>query len=155
VIGAAAAYLGDLLTYIVLLFTVRQTSGTHGRVGRWMNKERQAKGVQRVERAFEKRPMRTMMVSRLVPGGRTPVLITAALDEYPFAKYAVADIIAAISWSAYYTASGLAGRALFANEWEAVAASIVLVLLISALGSLWSRWREHRASPIPNGEAAA
>ena len=82
VIGAAAAYVGDLLTYIALLFTVRQTSSAHGRLGRWVNKERQSKAAQRVERAFEKRPMRTMMVSRLVPGGRTPVLIVVALDEY-------------------------------------------------------------------------
>jgi membrane protein DedA with SNARE-associated domain len=150
VIGAAAAYVGDLLTF----FTVRQTSSTHGRIGRWVNKERQSKAVQRVERAFEKRPMRTMMVSRLVPGGRTPVLIVVALDEYAFAKYAAADIIAAVSWSAYYTASGLVGRALFANAWEAVAASLALALLISVFGSLWTRWREHRADPISHGKAS-
>jgi membrane protein DedA with SNARE-associated domain len=153
-IGAAAAYVGDLLTYVALLTTVRQTSSTHGRLGRWVNKERQSKAVQRVERAFEKRPMRTMMVSRLVPGGRTPVLIVVALDEYAFAKYAAADIVAAIAWSAYYTASGLAGRALFANAGEAVAASLALVLLISVFGSLWTRWREHRADPISHGEAS-
>jgi membrane protein DedA with SNARE-associated domain len=154
VIGAAAAYVGDLLTYVALLFIVRRTSSTHGRLGRWVNKQRQSKAVQRVERAFEKRPMRTMMVSRLVPGGRTPVLIVVALDEYAFAKYAAADIVAAISWSAYYTASGLAGRALFANAGEAVAASLGLVLLISAFGSLWTRWREHRADPANHGKAS-
>jgi membrane protein DedA with SNARE-associated domain len=154
VIGAAAAYVGDLLTYVALLFTVRRTSSTHGRLGRWVNKQRQSKTAQRVERAFEKRPMRTMMVSRLVPGGRTPVLIVVALDEYPFAKYAAADIVAAISWSAYYTASGLAGRALFANAGEAVAASLALVLLISVFGSLWTRWREHRADPRSHAKAS-
>jgi membrane protein DedA with SNARE-associated domain len=153
VVGAAAAYVGDLLTYVALLFTVRKTSNTHGRIGRWVNKQRQSKGAQRVERAFEKRPMRTMMVSRLVPGGRTPVLVVVALDEYAFAKYAAADIVAAISWSAYYTASGLAGRALFANAAEAVVASLTLVLLISLFGGLWTRWREHRAAPISHGKA--
>jgi membrane protein DedA with SNARE-associated domain len=95
-----------------------------------------------------------MMVSRLVPGGRTPVLIVVALDEYAFAKYAAADIVAAISWSAYYTASGLAGRALFANAGEAVGASLALVLLISLLGSLWSRWRERRADPVSHAKAS-
>jgi membrane protein DedA with SNARE-associated domain len=154
VIGAAAAYVGDLLTYVTLLFTVRRTSSTHGRLGHWVNKQRQSKAAERVERAFEKRPMRTMMFSRLVPGGRTPVLIVVALDEYAFAKYAAADIVAAISWSAYYTASGLAGRALFANAGEAVAASLALVLLISVFGSLWARWREHRADQVSHGKAS-
>jgi membrane protein DedA with SNARE-associated domain len=82
------------------------------------------------------------------------VLIVVALDEYAFAKYAAADIVAAISWSAYYTASGLAGRALFANAGEAVAASLALVLLISVFGSLWTRWRDHRADPISQGKAS-
>ena len=145
-IGAAAAYVGDLLTYALLLATARRASETVGRVGRWVNKERGSKAVKRAEHAFEKQPLRTMMLSRLVPGGRTPVLITAALDNYALARYAAADAPAAAIWSAYYTGSGLAGRALFAGAWEAVAASLGFVLVVSLAGSRWAKWRAHRAN---------
>jgi membrane protein DedA with SNARE-associated domain len=152
VVGAGAAYVGDLLTYILLLAAARRTSESQSRLGRWANKERSSKAVKRAERAFEHRPIRTMMLSRLVPGGRTPVLITAALDNYAVAKYAAADVVAAAMWSAYYTGSGLAGRALFSNDWEAVGASLAFVLLVSLAGSLWSRSRQHRSNAVGGGQ---
>jgi membrane protein DedA with SNARE-associated domain len=140
-VGAAGAYAGDLLTYGLLLFAARDTSDKHGRLARWVNKERHSAAVQRVERRFNEHPMRSLLLSRLVPGGRIPVLLTAALDGYALARYAVADIAAAAIWSAYYTASGLAGRALFPKAWEAVVASLVLVLLVSLVSNGWARWR--------------
>jgi membrane protein DedA with SNARE-associated domain len=143
--GAAGAYAGDLLTYGLFVFAARSTSDQQGRLSRWVNKERHSPAVQRVERRFDKQPMRSVLLSRLVPGGRLPVLLTAALDDYAFARYAIADIAAASIWSAYYTASGIAGRALFANAWEAVVASLALVLLVSLASNLWTRRRTHRS----------
>jgi membrane protein DedA with SNARE-associated domain len=153
VVGAAGAYAGDLLTYGVLVFATRNTTDKPGRLARWVNKERNSSAVKGVEGRFDKRPMRSLLLSRLVPGGRIPVLLTAALDDYAFARYAVADIAAAAVWSAYYTGSGLAGRALFSNEWEAVGASLALVLLVSVAGNLWTRWLNRRAGD-PEPESA-
>jgi membrane protein DedA with SNARE-associated domain len=145
-VGAAGAYAGDLLTYGLIVFAARSTTDKQGRLARWVDKERHAPAVQRVERRFDKQPMRSVLLSRLLPGGRIPVLLTAALDDYAFARYAVADIAAAAIWSAYYTASGLAGRALFANAWEAVVASQALILLVGLAGNLWTRRRAHRTA---------
>jgi membrane protein DedA with SNARE-associated domain len=152
VVGAAAAFVGDLLTYAALLLAVRGTSEVHGRLGRFVNKERSSKAIQRAEQAFERHAFRTMMLSRLVPGGRTPVLITAALDNYALARYAAADVFAVAVWSAYYTGSGLAGRALFANAWEAVGASLVLVLVASLAGSGWARRHGRRPAGAGGGD---
>jgi membrane protein DedA with SNARE-associated domain len=140
-VGTAGAYAGDLLTYGLFVLAARSTTDKKGRLARWVNKERHSPAVQRVEHRFAKAPMRSVLLSRLVPGGRIPVLLTAALDDYAFSRYAIADVAAAAVWSAYYTASGLVGRALFANAWEAVAASLVLVLVVSLAANLWTRRR--------------
>jgi membrane protein DedA with SNARE-associated domain len=56
----------------------------------------------------------------------------------------VADIGAAILWSAMYAATGLAGRAVFPEPWEGVAAGIALVIIISLAVNLWARLRNRR-----------
>lgn len=93
------------------------------------------------------------MVSRLVPGGRTPVLIVVALDEYAFAKYAAADIIAAVSWSAYYTASGRPVEPCLPTRGKR-SLPVWRLSCFSLFGSLWTRWREHRADPISHNKAS-
>ena len=92
--------------------------------------------------------MRTFLLSRLIPAGRLPVLLVAALGGYPLRRYAVVDIAAATLWSLLYTAIGLAGRAIFPKQWEGVAAGIGLVILFSLGGSLWNRWRRPKTEPV-------
>jgi membrane protein DedA with SNARE-associated domain len=143
--GAAGAYVSDLGTYAVLRFAGRHaTEGSH-RLTRWLNKQREAKALLRVRRQIEDHELRTLLLSRLVPGGQIPVLVAAALGGYSWRRYAVADIAAATLWSCLYAASGLAGRAVFPKPWEGAAAGIALVLVISALSSVVAR---HRRRPL-------
>jgi membrane protein DedA with SNARE-associated domain len=144
-VGVGGAYTGDLLTYGLLLYAVRGTSAKQGRLARWVDKERNSMSVRKVEGKFDKHPTPTVLLSRLVPGGRIPVLIAAALQDYAFRRYVIVELAAAGIWSAYYTASGLAGRALFPRAWEGVVASLVLVSLVSLASTLWTRGRTRRA----------
>lgn len=89
------------------------------------------------------------MLSRLVPGGQTPVQLAAAIGGYRWRRYAVADIAAVMLWSVVYTATGLVGRAVFANPWEGVATGIGLVVLISLASNLLGRGR-NRAVDSPS-----
>jgi membrane protein DedA with SNARE-associated domain len=149
VIGAAGSYAGDLATYAALWSATKRAGEKSGRLTRWLEKERHGRRIQRAEHQLEQHELRTLLLSRLVPGGRVPVLITAALGGYSWRRYAMADIAAASLWSAYYTASGVAGRALFPKPWEGVVASVALVLLISLASNEWSRRRTHPAAPRP------
>ena len=56
-------------------------------------------------------------------------------------RYVVADIAAALLWSAVYAATGLLGRAVFSQAWEGVVAGIALVIVISLAANLWTRRR--------------
>jgi membrane protein DedA with SNARE-associated domain len=148
-VGAAGAYVGDLATYAVLRLESRRVAHRSGWLTRWLHKQRQEEALERVERQIERHELRTLLLSRLVPGGQTPVLLAAAIGGYRWGRYAVADIGAATLWSAMYAATGLAGRAVFSEPWEGVAAGIALVLLISLVSNLRTRRRHGAVEPSP------
>ncbi len=148
-LGAAGAYVGDLAIYGVLRLESRRVAHGSGPLTRWLRKPRQEEAIERVEHRVQRHELRTLLLSRLVPGGQTPVLIAAALGGYPWHRYVVADIGAATLWAAMYAATGLAGRAVFREPWEGVAAGIALVILISVAAGVWTHLR-HRPVTSPS-----
>jgi membrane protein DedA with SNARE-associated domain len=149
VIGAAGAYTDDLVTYAALRYESRRLTRKPSRLTRWLHKPREAKALERVEGRIRRHTLRTLVLSRLVPGGQTPVQLAAAIGGYRWRRYAVADIAAVTLWSVVYATTGLVGRAVFANPWEGVAAGIALVLLLSLASTLWGR-RRHGAAESPS-----
>jgi membrane protein DedA with SNARE-associated domain len=149
VVGAAGAYVDDLATYAALRFESRRLARKPNRFTRWLHKPREAAALGRVEGRIRNHALRTLVLSRLVPGGQTPVQLAAAIGGYSWRRYAVADIAAVTLWSVVYAATGLVGRAVFAQPWEGVAAGIVLVVLVSLASNLWSRRRRHAVESPP------
>ena len=150
VAGAAGAYLGDIVTYAVLRVAGDRLSN---RVS-WLRPDRRAAALERFQEQIRKHELRTLLVSRLVPAGRVPVLLAAAVGGYPWRRYVSADIGAALLWSVVYAAIGLLGRSVFPQEWEGVVAAVVIVLLISAGPPLWRRILERRG-PVAAGDGRA
>lgn len=148
VVGAAGAYLGDLATYAVLRYAgARVTSRV-----RWLRDEHRTERLEQVRHAIATNELRTLLLSRLVPGGRIPVLVAAALGGYSVRRYAVADLAAAALWALVYAAIGIAGRSVFPEPWQGAVAAIVLVVVISLAGSRWER--RQRAKRSREGVAA-
>jgi membrane protein DedA with SNARE-associated domain len=138
-IGAAGAYVGDLIVYAGLRF-----SGD--RLGprlRPLRPEARTAAMEKFQQQIENHEVRTLLLSRLVPAGRLPVLVAAAIGGYPFRRYATADLVAALLWSTVYAAIGLIGGSVFPETWQGVLAAIVLVLLVSFTPQLW-RVGRHR-----------
>jgi membrane protein DedA with SNARE-associated domain len=146
VVGAVGAYLGDIVTYAALHLAGQSLAE---RVG-WLRSDAPAATLERIRYQMEQHELRTLLLSRLVPGGRIPVLLGAALGGYPFKRFAVADIGAAVLWSVVYAAIGLVGRSIFPEAWEGIVAAIVLVLVLTLAGQQWRRRVSRRA----NAEAA-
>ena len=145
--GAAGAYVSDLATYAAIRYAGQRVSDRPGRLSRWLHTRRSGHALARVEAQIEAHELRTLLLSRLVPGGQIPVLLAAALGGYPWRRYAVADIGAATLWSAMYAASGILGRAVFPEAWEGATAGIALVLIFSGITALWSRRHDPVSSP--------
>jgi len=138
--GAVGAYLGDLGTYwicrsggVALANKMRLTrdSGTR---------------LEPMAQRLNATPVPVLMVSRLVPGGRVPVLLAAAVLGVGWRRFAVANAYACLLWSAVYATIGLLGGSLFPEPWEGIVAAIVVILLLSQLTSWLRRRRERETS---------
>lgn len=146
--GATGAYTGDVITYGVLRVAGEPLAR---RVG-WLHDGATAVTLERLRSQVEAHELRVLLLSRLVPGGRVPVLLAAALGGYSWRRFVTADIGAAALWASVYAAIGLAGRALFPEPWQGAVAAIVVVLLVSGLSTLWGR-RRGRDSVRAVGDA--
>ncbi|MEU6019904.1 VTT domain-containing protein [Micromonospora sp. NPDC047134] len=135
--GAIGAYLGDLAVYLALRWGGERIA----RRLRWL------RGPQRLDRVsarVREAGVSLFLVSRLIPGGRLPVLLAAAVSGVTWRRFAVLNLPASLLWSALYAAIGVLGRAVFPEPWQSVIAAIVLVLLVSQVLGWWGRRR-----PVP------
>ncbi len=134
VAGAVGAYLGDVVVYAVMRWGGE-------RLGGWLRRRGgTAERLERVERQLEEHQISTLLVSRLIPGGRIPVLLSASVAGYPLRRFITTDIAAAGLWSLVYGGIGVAGGAIFPHPWEGVAAAIALALVLSGVTG---RLRHH------------
>src|SRR5207245_586321 len=101
-VGALGAYVGDLVVYAALRVAGDQLSSHVA----WLRQDARQAALARFHQQIERHEVRTLLLSRLLPAGRIPVLLAAALGGYPFRRYAIADIGAAVLWSAVYAAIG-------------------------------------------------
>lgn len=153
-VGAAGAYVGDIVTYAILRAA---GVGLAERIG-WLKKGNAAEALDKLREQLEAREIRSLLLSRLIPGGRVPVLLAASLGGYSWRRFAVADVGAATLWAVVYAAIGLLGRAVFPQPWQGAVAAIVLVVAFSVVSSLVQRWRRGRTGEpvaVPAGPTVA
>ncbi|WBB68496.1 VTT domain-containing protein [Micromonospora sp. WMMD812] len=136
--GAVGAYVGDLAVYLVLHWGGERIA----RRLRWL---RDPQRFERVTARVREGRVSMLLVSRLIPGGRLPVLLAAAVSGLARQRFAVLNAPASLAWSALYAAIGVLGRAIFPQPWQSVVAAILLVVLISQ-GLSWVSRR--RTAPV-------
>lgn len=139
VVGGAGAYTGDLVTYAALR---RAGEPLARRVG-WLRDDDEHSAPARLRERLEHAEIRTLLVSRLVPGGRVPVLLVAALTGYPWYRYVSAAAFAAALWSAVYAAVGVLGDGLVDDDRVAVAIAVGGALLVTLVPQT-IRWLVRR-----------
>jgi membrane protein DedA with SNARE-associated domain len=89
-------------------------------------------------------------VSRLIPAGRIPMLLAAAVVGISWRRFATANITACVLWSAMYAVVGVIGGAIFPEPWQGIVAAIILVL---ATSWIVGRIRKHREQSQPDESA--
>jgi membrane-associated protein len=110
VLGAVGAFAGDTGAYGVGRALDRRVRGVlfAGNKGR--------RRLAFVERAFARRGGSMILIGRFIPGGRTAVTFTAGATSYPYKRFAMFAIPAAVAWSAYATLLGYAGGKAFEDD---------------------------------------
>lgn len=127
VAGAAGAYVGDLVTYAVLRMAGESLAT---RVG-WLNRDDPRGALQRLRARIDRHELRTLLLSRLVPGGRVPVLLAAALGGYPWMRFASTAVAAAGLWSLVYTLIGVVGNSVLPDTTSALVVVVVAALVVT------------------------
>ena len=145
VAGAVGAYAGDVVVYAILRWGGERLSGWIRRRGGTPER------LDTIEAQLEQHQISTLLVSRLIPGGRVPVLLAAAVAGYPLRRFIVNDIGAAALWSLAYAAIGLLGGSLFPHPWEGVIAAIAIAVVA---GTITGRLRSHHDHPSPQRQSS-
>jgi membrane protein DedA with SNARE-associated domain len=135
--GAAGAYVGDLVMYAMC----RSGGEQLARRLRWLRDEDRLASMQ--ER-LKHSQVPVLLVSRLLPGGRVPVLLAAGFLGLSWRTFVAANGPACALWAAVYASIGVLGGSVLPEPWQGVVAAILLVVVISQLVSWWSRRREAR-----------
>ncbi|ROT29900.1 hypothetical protein EF879_19680 [Micromonospora sp. HM5-17] len=130
--GAVAAYLGDAVTYLACRLGGEQLA----RRLRWIRGGQRLDGLVARLRA---RAVPVLLVSRLLPGGRIPVLLTAALIGVDGRRFALANAPACVLWSGVYAAIGMLGGSIFPEPWQGVLVAVALVVVITQVPDLVRR----------------
>ena len=137
--GAAGAYVGDLVMYAMCRLGGEQLAKRL----RWLRDEEHLAAV---KEKLSRRQIPVLLVSRLIPGGRVPVLLAAAFLGMPWRTFVVANAPACGLWAGVYAGIGVAGGSIFPEPWEGVVAAVLLILIVNQTVSWITKRREARAS---------
>ncbi|HET6533448.1 MAG TPA: VTT domain-containing protein [Actinoplanes sp.] len=137
--GAAGAYAGDLVMYGVC-----RTGGEQ--LARRLHWLRDEEHLAAVKERLQRTQIPVLLVSRLIPGGRVPVLLAAAFVGISWRTFVIANLPACGLWSLIYAAIGVAGGSIFPKPWQSVLAAVLLILIINQTVTMIQRRREHRLS---------
>ncbi|MGP3638293.1 DedA family protein [Streptomyces sp. 24-1644] len=138
-VASAAAFLGDICLYWLGQRGVRSKNGS-----KWLRTLSDRAAPERLAQAQEKLGEHggtVLVLSRLVPAGRIPVMLACLLGRMPLRRFARGDIPACLAWAAAYQLIGILGGSLFPEPWQGVVAAVALTLLISAVPAVWRRLR--------------
>ncbi|MFC8537765.1 DedA family protein [Streptomyces sp. NPDC057249] len=138
-VASSAAFLGDMCLYWLGQRGVRSKNGS-----RWLRTIRDRAAPERLEQAqrkLDEHGATVLVLSRLVPAGRIPVMLACLLGRMELRRFARGDVPACLAWAATYQLIGILGGSLFPEPWQGVVAAVGLTLVISGAPAVWRRTR--------------
>jgi len=136
-VAAAAALVGDLVTFAICRF------GGPSAV-RWIARGQHTERIEEVRDQFRRHGWQIIVIGRLLPAGRIPVLLAAGALAYPWRRLVPAETVACLLWAITYGLLGVLSGGVFDSPLLATLLATVLVLAVSAvLNLIVSRRRRH------------
>jgi len=139
-LATLGALIGDLVTFAICRF------GGPAAV-RWVARGQHAERIEEVRGQFHDHGWQIVVVGRLLPAGRIPVLVAAGALAYPWRRLVPAATLACALWAVAYALIGVLSGGLFDNPLIATLLAAVLILVLGGvLNLVSSRRRKHRAA---------
>ena len=139
-VAAVAALAGDLVTFAVCRF------GGPSAV-RWISRGQHTERIEEVRDQFRRHGWQIIVVGRLLPAGRIPVLLAAGALAYPWRRLVPAATAAALLWAIAYAALGVLSGGIFDSPLLATLLATLLILLVGAVLNLIGNRRRRPAAP--------
>jgi membrane protein DedA with SNARE-associated domain len=136
-VAAVAALVGDLVTFAVCRF------GGPSAV-RWVARGQHADRIEDVRDQFRRHGWQIIVIGRLLPAGRIPVLLAAGALAYPWRRLLPASAVAALIWAIAYAALGVLSGGIFDSPLLATLLATLLILVIGGVLN-WVSARRRRA----------
>jgi membrane protein DedA with SNARE-associated domain len=135
-LATAGALLGDLATFAV-------ARGGRAALVRWVARGQSEDRLAAAREQFTKRGWVLVVIGRLVPAGRIPVLLAAGAVGYPWRRLVPAAALACVTWSVAYAVLGVVSGGLFDNPLVATIIAALLILVVTLIATLVVRRRER------------
>lgn len=136
-VATLGAVLGDTITFAVARL------GSDAAV-RWLARGQRPDRLVSAQQRFERQGWQLIVVGRLIPAGRIPVLLAAGTVAYPWRRLLPATAGACLLWAVAYALLGVVSGGLFDSPLIATLLAAVLVLVVTGVVNLVSRRRRER-----------
>jgi len=139
ILAAVAAYVGDCVTFALC-------RGGSRPVIRWLGWDQDTKGLVKARQRLEDHGVQALIVARLVPAGRIPVIMAAGVVDYPWNRFLPGGAVAALVWAMAYATLGLVGGTVFVEPWQGIvvviAVTLAITIAVRGVGRLMARREE-------------
>lgn len=133
-LSVAGALIGDVVTFAA-------AKAGSAAVLRWVARGQRPERLEAVRGQFTRRGGWLVVVGRVVPAGRIPVLLAAGALDYPWRRLLPAALVGCVLWALVYTALGVVSGGLFDSPLAATLAATALVLVLTGVSVLVARGR--------------
>jgi membrane protein DedA with SNARE-associated domain len=140
-VATLAAFTGDLITFAIC------RSGGPAAI-RWVTRGQHPERIDEVAGQFRRHGWQIVVVGRLLPAGRIPVLVAAGALAYPWRRLVPASLLAAFLWALAYALLGVVSGGVFDSPLAATLIATVLVLAVGGVINLVSAWRRRAPAPM-------
>ena len=142
-LATLGAFAGDVITFTLCRFG--GPSAVH-----WVARGQHADRIDEVSEQFRRHGWQIVVVGRLLPAGRIPVLLAAGALAYPWRRLLPASFAAALVWAVAYAALGVVSGGIFDSPLIATLLATLLVLLVGVALNLASAHRRKKRDALPH-----
>ena len=162
-VSGAAAFASHSRLNVLIIFLIAWICSVLGdalmlveaRLGRrrlqsWLDKVSFGQRVITAQHALTRNAANAVITGRLLPGGRTPVIVALGLSRFSVRRFILIDTIACALWAGIYSTIGsIGGRIANHPVWAmviAIAFAVSVGALVQELRKLWHWWRARAAA---------
>lgn len=157
-VSGAAAVASHSKLNVLLIFVITWVCSVLGdtvmlmeaRLGRrrlqgWLDRAKFGDRVRTAQHGLTANAFNAVVTGRLIPGGRTPVIVALGLSRFPVRRFILLDTVACALWAGIYSTIGsIGGRIANHPLWAmviAIAFAVSMGVAVQEIRKLWHWYR--------------